>query len=436
MIRAYRRLALVLLPLVLAGVSVGAPRPRAGDTGGTAQGEPRRTTDAVTPGRVTGLASWSGVPGLAPSPTSSTTAPGAVVSPSPSKDGGDRPRRTFTLLAAGDVLLHNAFWAQGASAARGAGHAGYDFAPLFASVRPDVSAADLAICHLETPVGLPDGPWSSYPVFNVPPQVVKAVVSAGFDRCDTASNHSLDQGEQGIDRTLAALDAAGLGHTGSARTPAEATRVTPFPVRGVRVSHLAYTYGLNGMPVPPGRSWLVNRIDVPRILADAHRARQAGAEVVVVSLHWGTEYRHDPDPSQIAQAKALLASPDVDLLLGCHAHVVQPMESLHGKWVVYGMGNEVAWQNRATDTHDGLMVSFTFRETSPGHFRAVTVRAIPTFMRLDGGPAQLLDIPRLLRADVHGALLEQLRASWARTRATVLSRGGAAAGLVVVGPGR
>lgn len=299
-----------------------------------------------------------------------------------------------------------------------------------------MKAADLAICHLETPLGDPNGPFTGYPVFKVPPQVAPALRHAGYDDCDTASNHSLDGGQAGVDRTLAALDAAGITHTGSARTAAEAARIDLLWVAGVPVAHLAYTFSFNGFRLPKNKPWLANQINVPRILADAHRAKQAGAQVVIVSLHWGTEYQHAPDSAQLSQAKTLLASPDIDLILGCHAHVVQPMERIGDKWVVYGMGNEVAWQPQRQDTRDGFMARFTFTEVAPGRFRVTTAEAIPTFMSLNGSPARLVDLPDAL-ADprLSGTQRSAYQASWRRTRGYLLSRGAGTAGLVVAGAG-
>jgi poly-gamma-glutamate capsule biosynthesis protein CapA/YwtB (metallophosphatase superfamily) len=344
--------------------------------------------------------------------------------------------RQFTVIAAGDVLLHSGFWSQAAAAARRSGRPGYDFRPLLAPVRAEVSGADLAICHLETPLGRPAGPFTGYPVFSVPPQIATALRATGYDDCDTASNHSLDGGAAGVARTVAALDAAGITHTGSARGAAEAARTDLLWVAGVPVAHLAYTFSFNGIPLPRQRPWLANRLEVPRILADAHRAREAGAQVVIVSLHWGTEYQHAPDAAQLRRARILLSAPDIDLILGCHAHVVQPMERIGEKWVVYGMGNEVAWQPQRQDTRDGVMPRLTFTEVAPGRFRATAVAAVPTFMRLEGRTATLVDLPVALAdprlpAPRRAAYL----ASWQRTRRYLDARGAAASGLVVLGPG-
>src|SRR5207248_1563550 len=132
-------------------------------------------------------------------------------------------------------------------------------------------------------------------------------------------------------------------------------------VHGVKVAQLSYAWGFNGIPKPEGMPWIANRIDVSDVLAAAHRARQDGADVVVASLHWGTEYQHEPNADQLAQAKTLLASPDIDLIVGHHAHVTQPFEKINGKWVAYGMGNQVAKHlHPRGDTEENVMARFTF----------------------------------------------------------------------------
>ncbi|REK86208.1 CapA family protein, partial [Streptomyces inhibens] len=127
----------------------------------------------------------------------------------------------FTLLATGDVLPHNEIIRQSGNDAHGHGH---DFRAMFAGVKPVVSGADLAICHTETIYGRDGGPFTGYPGFKSPPQVAAALEDAGYDSCSTASNHTLDDGADGVRRTLGAMDAVGLRHTGSAVSAAEAAR--------------------------------------------------------------------------------------------------------------------------------------------------------------------------------------------------------------------
>ncbi|HEY9483115.1 MAG TPA: CapA family protein [Micromonosporaceae bacterium] len=348
-----------------------------------------------------------------------STAPGAPASP-----------RQFTVLGAGDILLHSPLWKVARADAKAAHKTGYYFDSMFASAKPDIAGADLAICHMETPYGKPGGPFTGYPIFEVPPSIATTIHDVGYDSCSTASNHSLDGGEAGIDRTLDALDAAGVKHTGTARSAAEAATPDLLQANGVTVAQLSYAFGFNGLRRPADKPWLANLISVPKILADARRAKEAGASVVIVSLHFGTEYQHTPNAQQTSVARALLASPDVDLILGCHVHVVQPFQKINGKWVAYGMGNQISAQSFSKPTMDGVMPRFTFTETSPGTFTVTKAEAIPTLDYLSG-TARLIDLPAAMAARPSSARMAQYKASWARTSKVVDSMGAGREGLVV-----
>jgi poly-gamma-glutamate capsule biosynthesis protein CapA/YwtB (metallophosphatase superfamily) len=340
--------------------------------------------------------------------------------------------RHFTVLGAGDILLHQGLWRQGRADAAARGESGYDFDPIFASAAPRIKAADLAICHMETPYAPPNGPFKGFPVFAVPPSIATTIHDVGYDTCSTASNHSLDDGEAGIDRTLTDLDKAGVKHTGTARSAAEAAMPDILDVNGVKVAQLSYAYGFNGIPLPSGKPWLANLINVNNILAAAHRAKADGAEVVIVSLHFGTEYQEAPNPQQLSVAKALLDSPDVDLILGCHVHIVQPFQKINGKWVVYGMGNQVATQSFSKATMDGVMPEFTFTETTPGHFEVTDAEAIPTYDYL-GSPIRLIDVPaELAKPSLSAARKAVYKASWKHTKSVVDAMGAAKDGLNVL----
>ncbi|NEE40816.1 CapA family protein, partial [Streptomyces sp. SID7982] len=171
------------------------------------------------------------------------------------------------------------------------------------------------------------------------PEIATALRTTGFDSCSTASNHTLDDGAEGVRRTLDALDEAGVRHAGSARTAAEAARPTILPAGpgkgAAKVAHLAYTYGTNDIPLPAGRPWTVNVTDERKIVEEARAARRAGADVVVLSAHWGTEWQDEPDVQQLELAERLTAStdqgrPDIDLIIGTHAHVPQAYEKVNG----------------------------------------------------------------------------------------------------------
>jgi poly-gamma-glutamate capsule biosynthesis protein CapA/YwtB (metallophosphatase superfamily) len=314
-----------------------------------------------------GLVLLAGCSGAVP-PTPTTT-PTTTSAP---------PPQSFTLVATGDVLIH-----QGRALTAGAlqDDGRYDFSAVLAPVAPLIGAADLAICHLETPVAPPGGPYRGYPSFAVQPEIVDALAGAGYDLCSTASNHSLDDGADGLARTLDVLDAAGIAHSGTYRTPADATVPTVVDAGGVRVGHVAATYGLNGGPPPADRGWSVDVADVPDVdgmLAAAARARAAGAEVVVASLHCCVEYDNDPTAAQTAAVDTLLASPDIDLVLGHHAHVVQPFEAIAGEWAAYGLGNMVAEHaTRGYPTEDSVLARFTFTRGPDGRFTVTRAEAVP-----------------------------------------------------------
>jgi poly-gamma-glutamate synthesis protein (capsule biosynthesis protein) len=327
------------------------------------------------------------------------------------------------VVATGDVLIHQGgALMQGAAAAGQAQGTGYDFSGVFTNVAPVIGGADLAICHLETPLAPPEGPFEGYPTFDVQPQIADALAGAGYDTCSTASNHSMDAGFPGLVRTLDALDARGVSHTGTFRTEQDSRTPHLIDIGGVTVAHIAWTYGLNGIPEPAGQPWAVNDFDpagpqVEGILADAAHARAAGADVVIASVHCCTEYQPDPTAAQVTIAQTLLASPDVDLLLGHHAHVVQPFEQINGKWVAYGLGNHIAQQDLPA-TYDSVIARFTFTRGADGRYAVSTAEAIPTHIQPQGDGLTVLPTGP---GDP----------SYERVTEVLTGRGGADAGLVI-----
>jgi poly-gamma-glutamate capsule biosynthesis protein CapA/YwtB (metallophosphatase superfamily) len=284
--------------------------------------------------------------------------------------------KTFDIVASGDLLIHAPVYER----ARALGHGSYDFRPMLARVRPIVRRAALAFCHVETPMGA--GAPSGYPVFNSPPELAAAIKWTGWDACDTASNHSVDRGQYGIDATARALDAAGVRHTGSFRSPAEAQRILMFRVEGIEVAFLAYTYGTNGLPVP--HPWSVNLISLPKVAADARRARRLGADLVIANFHWGDEYVHAPNGQQRWLATYLLRHRVVDLILGQHVHVVQPIHELFaGRFVVFGEGNLLSNQTAdccPPESQDGLIAVVHVR-VSGVQAQVTGVDYVPTWVQ-------------------------------------------------------
>ncbi|KGM14684.1 hypothetical protein N867_17630, partial [Actinotalea fermentans ATCC 43279 = JCM 9966 = DSM 3133] len=294
--------------------------------------------------------------------------------PTPTPTPTPPPDAVFTILAAGDVLTH-----ESVNISARAGGA-YDFGALFAPVQPFIAGADLALCHMEVPVAPAGSSPSGFPMFGAPPEIVPALAASGWDGCSTASNHSVDRGAAGVVTTLDAFDAAGLGHVGTARTAEEAAAPQIYTLeregQTIRVAHIAATYGTNGLPVPADSPWMVQLIDVAGMVAQANAARAAGADVVVASVHCCVEYTSNPTALQEEIANGLAASGAVDLLIGHHAHVPQPVVELpggprgEGMWVAYGLGNFVSNQGPhaglAAETQNGLMMLAHLRKPADG----------------------------------------------------------------------
>jgi poly-gamma-glutamate synthesis protein (capsule biosynthesis protein) len=387
----------------------------------------RRTASLLALGAVL-LTGCGGAPSseqvVDPSASLVTSVPAEPAAPSAVRAVGPASRsrhRSFTMLLTGDVLLHDGFW----STARRDGHGRMDFRRVLADMRPTVSSADLAICHLETPLAPARGPFASYPVFSAPPQIARALAWEGYDACTTASNHTVDQGFAGIRRTIADLDRAGLAHTGSYATKRRAGLPVLLRVRGATVALIAATFGLNGLPLPEGRPWSVNLIDPQRIIGQATGARAAGADVVVVALHWGDEYVAEPSDFQVEVARALARSGEVDLVYGHHAHVVQPYQRLGRTWVVYGLGNAIAQQDPAVPAMwEGNAARVTFRQEH-GRWHVARLVSRPTYITPYGGRDSLryLDVDRALHQRHWAYLHARLVAAREHVRRVVESYG-------------
>ena len=238
----------------------------------------------------------------------------------------------------------------------------YDFAPFFRKVKPYVEGVDLGLCHLETPMG--PGKPSTYPLFNTPAGLARSIRQSGWDACSTASNHSLDQGQSGINGTVKALDKRGIAHTGSFSSRRASRRPTIISVQGLKIGFVSFTDATNGLTSP--HPWSVNEYRAPdpgpgskKILRDVRRTDRAGADAIIVQIHWGDEYDRSPNSSQVDVARRLTKSRRVTAVIGQGPHVVQPIKRYHHKFVVFSEGNLVSNQRAGTGqpaaTQDGLI---------------------------------------------------------------------------------
>ena len=256
------------------------------------------------------------------------------------------------LVFVGDAMQHQA---QLDAARKGKD---YDYTGYFDDIKPFVSVADYAVVNLETPVSTP--PYSGYPCFNAPPAFLDALADAGFDLFLTANNHTLDRGARGLRKTIEELDVRRLAHPGTFANDSARAESVPMivNVNDFKIGFLNYTYGTNG--ISPRDGVVVDYIDRPAIRRDVENSRKAGAELICVCVHWGDEYKLLPNASQRYLADFLEAI-GVDMIIGGHPHVIQPMELRPNKYypdknilLVYSLGNFVS-NMKTADTRGGAL---------------------------------------------------------------------------------
>ncbi|EPD51026.1 hypothetical protein HMPREF1210_02217 [Paenisporosarcina sp. HGH0030] len=249
---------------------------------------------------------------------------------------------TAKLVAIGDILLHQPVY-KDAKTTDGT----YDFTAMFEKVKPFIESADIAVANQETMIGGPELGLSSYPKFNSPYEIGDALKYSGIDLVTIANNHTLDRGEKAILNAIDYWDHIEMPYTGAFKSPDDRNMVRTVTKNDITFSFLSYSYGTNGMPVPEGKPYLINLIDLPLIEQDVKKAKTI-SDVVVVSMHWGNEYEKTPNDTQINLANEL-SSMGVDIIIGHHPHVLQPVDWIERPdgtrtFVMYSLGNFLSSQ--------------------------------------------------------------------------------------------
>ena len=267
---------------------------------------------------------------------------------------------------------------------------------MFKRVAPIISGADLAICHLETPLSTDNSVLEYYPTFQVPYELADAIKFAGYEGCSIASNHLLDNGIKGLEATIGHLESSGIKATGGS-TKSGNTMPSLFNPGGISVAHFSYTDLMNcdvdgscgGAILPIDPPWLVNHLEVKKIINDAETAVRDGAEFVIVSLHWGKAYSSEISASQEEVINKLLSSDSVDLIVGHGAHVIQPVLRISNKYAVAGIGNFLSNQpgderrlcsQCPESTQDGMITWFNISEFPDGNISVTDAGYVPTWV--------------------------------------------------------
>lgn len=297
----------------------------------------------------------------------------------------------ISMLVNGDLLFHPNLWKHfaGANTAATDGTA-FDFTPLFETMKPYIQASDIAVCEFETPIAKRGGPYTGYPVFNVPPEVADAAASVGYTACTHATNHSWDQGADGIARLWDTLASKGIAQTGSYKTEEDSTKplVIDSPTGGGKLGLVTGTVSLNGMTAD--HDWQVDRLreagdpqhqsDIDRAVAKAKAAREQGADVV--AMHSVQEYIDYADSWQVSEAHELADTGAFDVIYGAGCHCAQPIENYNGTWIIYGLGNTVTVSAPASRivNNQGVTarIQFAGRKGVAGAWRVSRIDWVPT----------------------------------------------------------
>lgn len=249
----------------------------------------------------------------------------------------------ISFSALGDMLIHNTTFNSMKK------ENGFDFHPMFEDISQFTSKSDFTIANLETTLaGKENKGYTGYPLFNSPEELALAMKNTlGVDLVSTSNNHSLDRGITGVNQTIDYLTEYGLDYVGTAKSEAE--RNSPYikNIKGANIGFVSYTYGTNGNIIPTGKEYSVNLIDKEQIAADCKKLEENGAEFIITLLHWGNEYQRNASNEQQELAKWIFENTNSSLIVGNHAHVVQPIEEItvqkDGKdkkgVVCYALGN-------------------------------------------------------------------------------------------------
>ncbi len=256
---------------------------------------------------------------------------------------------TISMLATGDALIHNAVYWEYAIGDRDTGP--YNFDGALDYVRDIVSKYDIAYYNQETPIA--GGNPSGYPRFSTPSEFGDAMIKAGFNMISTATNHTIDKGEDGILNFYNYLkEQDGIVFNGISDSEENRNTYIIGEKNNITYAMLSYTTSTNGLPVPSGKDYLLNVYDEEQVKEDIEAVRDK-VDVLIVAMHWGVEYASTPNASQEEIAE-YLASLDVDIILGAHPHVLQPITWIDDTLVMYSLGNFISNQY-GTDDYNKLV---------------------------------------------------------------------------------
>ncbi len=293
---------------------------------------------------------------------------------------------TFTMAAIGDIMCHNTQYNDAYNKDTGA----YDFSYVFDDISLYTKTADICVGNLETTFAGEDVGYSSYPTFNTPDSLAYELKDIGVDVLSTAGNHALDKGFNGLSRTIDVLNDADIAHTGTYKTEEEQNTILTKYVKGIKIAFVNFTYGTNGIKIPSGKEFCVNLIDNDLITKQLDLAKSQNPDIIVACMHWGNEYKTTPNDTQ-KELSTFLFQNGVDIILGTHPHVLEPMEkqtvtledgTTKDGFVIYSLGNFISGQT-AENTKTSIILNLTITKHTDGKITIDKAEYKPIYMYTD-----------------------------------------------------
>ena len=290
----------------------------------------------------------------------------------------------ITMTAIGDIMCHNSQYKDAYNSNTGT----YDFSYVFTDINEYVNSADISIGNLETTFAGKEKGYSNYPRFNTPEQLATNLKDFGIDVVSTANNHCMDANYTGLVSTLKYLDEAGIAHTGTNETKEKQNEILVKDVNGIKIAFLSFTYGTNGIPVPTDKSFAVNLIDEELILEQIRLAKEQDPDLICTNMHWGIEYQLKQNAEQEKLADLLFEN-GVDIILGSHPHVLQPMEkktvtledgTTKNCFVIYSLGNFMSGQTKENTRNSVILNIYITKNGETGKTLLNKVEYVPIYM--------------------------------------------------------
>ncbi len=271
----------------------------------------------------------------------------------------------LTLGMVGDALYHSGTYQDGLQK-----DGTYSFDTQLEDIKPIIQTYDLSYYNQESILGGTSLGLSNYPRFNSPQEVGDAFINAGFNLVSLANNHTLDKGEQGILNSLNYWKDKPVITAGSYPSFQKRNDIPIYEKNGITYAFLSYTYGTNGLDIPQNKEYLVNIFEYEKAKQDILSVRSK-VDILLVAMHWGNEYTHTPTDIQKQEAQ-FLANLGVDIIIGSHPHVIQPIEHIGKTVVLYSLGNFISGQDGEAK-RIGLLASLDIHKTIENNNSIITI---------------------------------------------------------------